>query len=53
MDKLQKKQIKTLNREFKELQRREDRLMMSAVKARTPGWKQTLEKKVPEKVLPD
>ena len=50
MDKLQKKQIKTLNREFKELQRREDRLMMSAVKARTPGWKQTLEKKVPEKV---
>ena len=50
MDKLQKKQIKTLNREFKELQRREDKLMMSAVKARTPGWKQTLEKKVPEKV---
>ena len=50
MDKLQKKQISTLNREFKELQRREDRLMTAAVKARRPGWKQALEQKVPEKV---
>ena len=50
MDKLQKKQIKTLNREFMALQRREDKLMSAAVKARRPGWKKALEEKVPEKV---
>ena len=50
MDKIQKKQIRTLNKEFKALQRREDKLMAAAVKARRPGWKKTLEEKVPEKV---
>ena len=50
MDKLQKKQIKTLNREFKALQRKEDKLMAAALKARKPGWKNALEEKVPEKV---
>lgn len=50
MDKIQKKQIKTLNREFRALQRKEDRLMAAAVKAHTPGWKTALEAKVPEKV---
>lgn len=50
MDRLQKKQIKTLNREFLALQRKEDRLMAAAVKARKPGWKKALEQKVPEKV---
>ncbi len=50
MDKLQKKQVKSLNREFKALQRKEDRLMASAWKARKPGWKKALEEKVPEKV---
>lgn len=50
MDKIQKKQIKTLNREFRALQRREDRLMAAAVKAHTPGWKRALEAKVPPKV---
>lgn len=47
---MRKKQIKTLNREFLELQRREDKLMMAAVRARRPGWKKALEAKVPEKV---
>lgn len=50
MEQLQKKQIKSLNREFKALQRKEDRLMAAAVKARRPGWKQALEEKVPRKV---
>lgn len=50
MDKLQKKQIKTLNKEFLALQRKEDKLMAAAVKARKPGWKKALEEKVPEKV---
>ena len=50
MNKLQKKQIKTLNREFLALQRKEDKLMKAAVKARKPGWKQALEAKVPQKV---
>lgn len=50
MDRLQKKQIKTLNREFASLQRKEDRLMNAAVRARKPGWKKVLEEKVPEKV---
>lgn len=50
MDKIQKKQIRTLNREFRSLQRKEDRLMAAAVKARKPGWKKALEEKVPEKV---
>lgn len=50
MDKLQKKQIKSLNKEFRTLQRREDRIMAAAVKARKPGWKQMMEDKVPEKV---
>lgn len=50
MDKIQKKQIKTLNKEFLALQRKEDKLMATAVKARTPGWKKMLEEKVPEKV---
>ena len=50
MDKTQKKQIKTLNREFLILQRKEDRLMAAAVKARRPGWKKALEEKVPPKV---
>lgn len=50
MDKIQKKQIKTLNREFRALQRKEDKLMAAAVKARKPGWKKALEEKVPEKV---
>lgn len=50
MDKIQKKQIKVLNQEFRALQRREDRLMDAAVKARQPGWKKALEEKVPEKV---
>lgn len=50
MEKIQKKQIKTLNREFRALQRKEDRLMAAAVKARTPGWKKVLEQKVPENV---
>lgn len=47
---IRKKQIKTLNKEFAALQRREDRVMMAAVKARRPGWKKALEEKVPEKV---
>ena len=50
MEKIQKKQIKALNREFMALQRREDRLMAAALKARQPGWKKALEQKVPEKV---
>lgn len=50
MDRTQKKQIRTLNKEFRTLQRREDRLMAAAVKARRPGWKKALEEKVPEKV---
>lgn len=50
MEKIQKKQIKTLNREFAALQRREDKLMAAAVKARRPGWKKALEEKVPRKV---
>lgn len=50
MDKTQKKQIRTLNKEFRALQRREDRLMAAAVKTRRPGWKKALEEKVPEKV---
>lgn len=50
MDKLQKRQIRTLNKEFRTLQRREDRLMAAAVKARRPGWKKMLEEKVPPKV---
>lgn len=50
MDKIQKKQIKVLNQEFRALQRKEDRLMDAAVKARQPGWKKALEEKVPEKV---
>ena len=50
MDRLQKKQIKTLNREFMALQRKEDKLMMAAVKTRQSGWKKSLESKVPEKV---
>ena len=50
MDAIQKKQIKTLNREYKALQRREDRLMAAAMKAGKPGWKRSLEEKVPEKV---
>ena len=50
MEKLQKKQIRTLNREWKVLQRKEDKLMSSALKARQPGWKKALEQKVPEKV---
>ena len=47
---LQKKQIKTLNKEFQALQRKEDKLMAAAVKARKPGWKTALEEKVPDKV---
>lgn len=50
MNRLQKKQIRALNREFMALQRKEDRLMTAALKARQPGWKQALEQKVPEKV---
>lgn len=50
MDKIQKKQIKVLNKEFKVLQRKEDKLMTAAVKARKPGWKKALEERVPEKV---
>lgn len=50
MDKIQKKQIKTINKEFLALQRREDKLMSAAVRARRPGWKQVLEEKVPAKV---
>ena len=50
MDKIQKKQIKTLNKEFLQVQRKEDRLMKNALKARRPGWKRMLEAKVPEKV---
>lgn len=50
MDRLQKKQVSTLNKEFKTLQRAEDRLMAAALRARRPGWKQALEAKVPEKV---
>ncbi len=50
MGKLQKKQIKSLNKEFRVLQRREDKLMAAALKAGKPGWKRVLEEKVPEKV---
>ena len=50
MDKLQKKQMKTLNREFLALQRKENKVMSAALKARQPGWKKALEAKVPEKV---
>ena len=50
VDRLQKKKIKTLNQEFRALQRKEDRMMAAAVKARRPGWKKALEAKVPEKV---
>lgn len=50
MDRIQKKQVRSLNKEFRALQRREDKLMAAAVKARNPGWKKTLEEKVPEKV---
>jgi len=50
MNQKQKKQIKALNREFLELQRREDKLMLASVRAKRPGWKQALEAKVPEKV---
>ncbi len=50
MDKLQKKQIKSLNKEFRALQRKEDRLMAAAVRSGEPGWKKALEEKVPEKV---
>ena len=50
MDKIQKKQIKTLNKEFLTVQRKEDRLLKNAMKARRPGWKRMLEAKVPEKV---
>lgn len=50
MGNIQKKQIRTLNREYSALQRQEDRLMAAAVKARSLGWKKALEEKVPEKV---
>ena len=50
MDKIQKKQIKTLNKEFLQVQRKEDKLLKNAMKARRPGWKRMLEAKVPEKV---
>lgn len=50
MDRVQKKQIKTLNKEFLALQRKEDKLMAAAVRARKPGWKKALEEKVPPKV---
>lgn len=50
MDRLQKKQVSALNKEFMSIQRKEDRLMAAALRARRPGWKQALEKKVPEKV---
>lgn len=50
VDRLQKKQIKTLNKEFRALQHKEDKLMAAALKARQPGWKKALEAKVPEKV---
>lgn len=50
MDRLQKKQIRCLNKEFRAVQRKEDRLMAAAIKARAPGWKKALEEKVPEKV---
>ena len=50
MDRVQKKQIRTLNKEFMALQRKEDRMMAAAVRARKPGWKKALEEKVPEKV---
>ena len=50
MDRLQKKQIKTLNREFMALQRKEDKLMAAALKTRQSGWKKALESKVPERV---
>ena len=50
MKRVQKKQIKTLNKEFLALQRKEDRIMAAALKARQPGWKKMLEAKVPEKV---
>ena len=50
MEKIQKKQIRSLNREFAALQRQEDRLMAAAVRTRQPGWKAALEAKVPPKV---
>ena len=50
MKRVQKKQIKTLNKEFLALQRKEDKVMAAALKARQPGWKKALEAKVPEKV---
>ena len=50
MEKNRKKQIKSLNKEFAILQRQEDKLMAAAMKAKAPGWKKTLEDKVPEKV---
>lgn len=50
MDNGQRKKIRALNREFAVLQRQESRLMRSAVRTKTAGWKVLLEKKVPEKV---
>lgn len=50
MDRIQKKQVKTLNKEYRALQRKEDKLMAAAMKARKAGWKKALEEKVPEKV---
>lgn len=47
---MDKKQIRVLNKEFKALQKQEDRLMNAAMKAKIPGWKTALEQKVPEKV---
>lgn len=50
MEKNQKKQLNTLNKEFRAVQKQEDKLMKAAIKARVPGWKTALEQKVPEKV---
>lgn len=47
---MDKKQINAINKEFRAVQKQEDRLMKAAVKARIPGWKAALEQKVPEKV---
>ena len=47
---MDKKHLKTINREFAAVQRQEDKLMKTAVKAKVPGWKPALEQKVPAKV---
>lgn len=47
---MNKQQIKTINREFRRIQRQEEQLMVSAIRRETPHWKASLEEKVPEKV---